>query len=215
MVIDWMGHSCFKVTVTGGTRILFDPYDSSLGYPPQDFGADIVAISHDHYDHNAANRVKGSFSTVKTQGEHVFGDILLEGVKTWHDAALGRQRGENIAFLLKAEGLTLCHMGDIGCVPSEDVFKKLSGTDILMIPVGGNYTVGAREALEICERIGPNIIIPMHFWTQFTTLKLAQVDEFIEAAGNEYDVSHPGQCRLEIDKAGLKKRPRIVVMECI
>ena len=104
-------------------------------------------------------------------------------------------------------------MGDLGCIPDDAFFEKLGSIDILMIPVGGNYTIDACEALAICERIGPNIIIPMHFKTPDSKLDIAPLHEFLEAVGREYDVSHHGKCYLDIDKVSLKKRTRVVVME--
>jgi L-ascorbate metabolism protein UlaG (beta-lactamase superfamily) len=104
-------------------------------------------------------------------------------------------------------------MGDLGGVPSDDVFEKLKGVDVLMIPVGGMFTIGAKQALEICERVEPNIIIPMHYKTSVCTVKLEPVDFFLDAVGREFDVSRLGKNTFEIDKDSLKKRTRIVVME--
>ena len=213
MVINWLGHSCFLVTLKDGTRVLFDPYDSSIGYTPQDTQADIVVISHSHFDHSDLSHVKGDYTVVDSEGVHEFGELTIEGIKTWHDHSNGADRGENLVFKLSIKGLALCHMGDIGSIPTEDVYKKIEDTDILLIPVGGNYTIDAQEALDICERISPNIIIPMHFKTAVSTLDIAPLHEFIEAAGGEYDVSYPGKCYLEIDNASRKKRTRIIVME--
>ena len=213
MVIEWLGHSCFKVTLKSGTRIVFDPYDNTVGYPQQYVEADIVVITHAHFDHNDLSHIQGDYTVVDTEGIHRFGDLTIEGIKTFHDHSHGDHRGVNLVFMLSIKGLTLCHMGDIGSIPPEDVFKKLEGTDILLIPVGGNYTIDAQEALEICERISPNIIIPMHFKTPASTLDIAPLHDFLEAVKGEYDVSRPGKCYLKIDKASRKKRTRVVVME--
>lgn len=213
MIIDWLGHSCFKVTLKNGTRILFDPYDDETGYQPTDVEADIVAISHAHHDHSDLSHVKGSYTALRNPGTYSFGDLQVEGINTYHDCEKGALRGENIVFVLSINGLRLCHMGDIGCVPGSDVMEKLKGTEILLLPVGGHYTIDAQQALEICEMISPNIIIPMHFKTPATDLDIAPLHEFLEAAGREYDISHLGKCYLKIDKASLKKRTRIMVME--
>lgn len=213
MVIEWLGHSCFKVTLKdSGKVVLFDPYDSATGYSRLGTKADYVAVSHSHHDHSDLSGVKGNYTVVKTSGMHEFGDLSIEGINTWHDKYEGRQRGANLVFLLRSKGVTVCHMGDIGCIPSEDVFKKLSA-DILMIPVGGNYTVGAQEALEICGRLSPNIIIPMHYKTSVSNIDIEPVDFFLEAAGGEYDISRLGKNTFEIDKSTFKKRTRIVVMD--
>jgi len=213
MVIDWLGHSCFKVTLKSGVRVLFDPYDDTVGYTRPEVEVDIVAISHDHFDHNNLDHIKGDFKVIKTAGVHTFEDLTIEGIPTWHDHSKGAHRGPNLVYMLHTRGFALCHMGDIGCVPGDDVFEKLKGIEVLLIPVGGHYTINAGEALEICERIEPNVIIPMHFQTPATNMEIAPLHEFLEAAGREYDVSYPGKNYLSIDTASLKKRTRIVVME--
>lgn len=213
MLIDWLGHSCFKVTLKNGTRILLDPYDDHYGYTPQDVEADIVTISHNHNDHNDTSHVTGDYTVVREAGVHTFGELTIEGLKTWHDKEQGAKRGENICYMLSVRGIRVCHMGDIGCIPGDDVLEKIKGSEILMVPVGGNYTIDANEALEICEIVKPNIIIPMHFQTPASNLDIAPLSDFLEAAGREYDVSHLGKCYIKIDKATLKKRTRIIVME--
>jgi L-ascorbate metabolism protein UlaG (beta-lactamase superfamily) len=213
MVIEWLGHSCFKITLKSGLKILLDPYSAEVGYATQDVEVDIVTISHGHDDHNDLSYVKGDYTLVNTPGVHTFGELTIEGFETWHDHSHGAHRGKNIVYKFSVRGINVCHMGDIGCIPDEDLFGKLCGTDILMIPVGGNFTIDAHEALSICERIEPNIIIPMHFKTPDSRLDIAPLHEFLEAVGREYDVSHHGQCYLNIDKASLKKRTRVVVME--
>jgi L-ascorbate metabolism protein UlaG (beta-lactamase superfamily) len=213
MVIDWLGHSCFKVTLLGGTSVLFDPYDEATGYGHLSAEADIVALSHTHHDHGNLAGVTGKYSLVNTPGVHNFDGLTIEGLSTWHDNSEGRQRGANLVFVLKSSTVTVCHMGDIGCVPPDDVFEKLKGVDVLMIPVGGVCTIGAKDALAICGRISPNIIIPMHYKTSASKINLEPVEFFLDAVGREYDVSRLGKNTFEIDKGSLKKRTRIVVME--
>lgn len=213
MKIDWLGHSCFKVTLKSGTVILFDPFDSTIGYAQQEVEADVVVISHDHHDHNDLSHVKGDYTVVDTAGVHELDEFSLEGIKTWHDNADGQDRGENLAFLLNVNGLHLCHMGDVGCVPSADVLERLKDVELLLIPVGGFYTIDAKEAMVIIDAISPNIIIPMHFLTPQCTLPIAPLHDFLVQARGVYDISHPGKAYLTIDKATLKKRTRVVVME--
>ncbi len=213
MVIEWLGHSCFLVTVKNGTRILFDPYDDKIGYSRPEKEADIVVISHTHSDHNSISRITGNFTVVDQPGIHTFGEITIECIKTYHDNFKGAKRGETLITVLCVRGLRLCHMGDIGCMPDGSIIDKLKGVEVLLIPVGGNYTIDAGEALNICEVIEPNIIVPMHFKTPATDMDIAPLHEFLDAVGREYDISYPGKCYLDIDKESLKKRTRIVVME--
>ncbi len=213
MVIEWLGHSCFKITLKSGLRILLDPYNGETGYVPQDVETDIVTISHAHTDHNDLTHVTGNYTVVETPGEHTFGELTIEGYEVPHDHSNGAHRGMSIIFVFSVRGIRVCHMGDIGCIPDDALFQKLCGTDILLIPVGGKVTIDAQEALTICERLEPNIIIPMHFKTPDSNDDIAPLHDFLEAVGREYDVSHHGKCYLNIDRASLKKRTRVVVME--
>jgi len=213
MVIEWLGHSCFLVTTKGGARILFDPYDDTVGYSRPEKEVDVVVVSHQHFDHNNLDRITGSFTVVDKPGVHTFGEVTIECIPTFHDHSSGAHRGENLVSVLSVRGIRLCHMGDLGSIPGDEVMDKIKGVEILLIPVGGHYTIDAKEALELCERIEPNIIIPMHFRTPATDMDIAPLHEFLDAVGREYDVSYPGQCYLNIDLATLKKRTRIVVME--
>ena len=213
MVIEWLGHSCFLVTTKNGTRILFDPYDDTVGYSRAEKEVDVVVVSHQHFDHNSLSRITGSFTVVNKPGVYTFGEITIECIKTWHDHSAGAHRGVNLVSVLSVRGIRLCHMGDLGSIPDDDLMDKIKGVEILPIPVGGRYTINVNEALEICGRVEPNIIIPMHFKTPATDMDIAPLHDFLEAVGREYDVSYPGQCYLNIDMATLKKRTRIVVME--
>ena len=213
MVIEWLGHSCFLVTTKNGTRILFDPYDDTVGYSRAEKEVDIVVVSHQHFDHNNLSRITGNYTVVDKPGVHTFDEITIECLKTYHDHSVGAHRGENLVSVLSVRGIRLCHMGDLGSIPEDSIMEKLKGTQILLIPVGGHFTINTNEVLEICERIAPNIIIPMHFKTPATDMDIAPLHEFLEAVGREYDVSYPGQCYLQIDLETLKKRTRIVVME--
>ncbi len=213
MVIEWLGHSCFLVTTKNGTRILFDPYDDTVGYSRAEKEVDIVVVSHQHFDHNNLSRITGNYTVVNKPGVHTFGEISIECIKTWHDHSSGAHRGENLISVVSVRGIRLCHMGDLGSIPEDSIIEKIKGTEILLIPVGGRYTIDAQEALTICGLVKPNIIIPMHFKTPATDMDIAPLHEFLEVVDREYDVSYPGQCYLNIDMATLKKRTRIVVME--
>lgn len=213
MRIDWLGHSCFKVALKSGIVIVYDPFDSSVGYVQQEVEADLVVISHHHYDHDDTSKIKGDYKIIDTAGVHEYGEASIECIKTYHDHNSGEKRGENLVSVLTVRGMRLCHMGDIGEVPSKEVLEKLKGVDILLIPVGGNYTIDADEAMQIIDEISPNIIIPMHFKTPQSNLDIAPLHDFLEKARGIYDISHHGKCYLKIDKATLKKRTRVVVME--
>ena len=149
-------------------------------------------------------------------GEFEAGGIRVTGIPVWHDDRQGSERGQVITYLIEADGMRLLHMGDVGEMPAPSYFEKIGKIDILMIPVGGYYTVDAKGALNIMDTIHPNITIPMHYLVNGLTLtELASPHDFLaRAASREYDVSRLGGGVFEITKDNLKKRNRIVVMEC-
>ncbi len=213
MNIKWLGHSCFIVTLENGAKVLFDPYDKTVGYKISKINADAVLISHSHFDHNDLSYVCGNYTVFDKPGSYTLGDLAIEGYKTWHDCEQGKLRGDNTVFMLFADGLRVCHLGDLGCVPEKAVLEKLKGAEIVMVPVGGNYTIDAKQALDLCDMISPNIIIPMHFKTSAINIDIAPLQDFLELARSNYDISHLGKCQMDIDKSSLKKRTRIMVME--
>jgi len=201
------------VFLQSGKTLLFDPFDDDIGYVREDTGADIVLMSHDHHDHNSTKHIVGRYTLVREPGVFEEDGVRIEGFETWHDHEQGARRGKNIMYKVTAEGLTLLHMGDIGCIPDDDLFARLGEIDILMIPVGGYYTIDAAEALEICKRIEPNIILPMHYKTLFLNMPIAPVYNFTDLAAGEYDRSRLGGNSFELTANRLKKRPRIVLLE--
>lgn len=213
MIIEWIAHSCFKVRLQSGTELLFDPFDESIGYSCVNTTADIVFVSHNHADHNYIKNIKGDYTLVNTPGAQQIGPVNILGIPTFHDKCQGAERGNNIAFRVEAEGLTLLHMGDIGHLPDEDFYEAIGNVDILFIPVGGLYTIDADEALAICKRIDPNLIIPMHYKTLFLEMDVDSVYRFTDAAGRYFDRSRLGSNSFEITADNKKKRTRIIVME--
>ena len=214
MKIKWIGHSCFSIELDDGRKIITDPYDGTVGYDPVDETADIVLVSHDHFDHGYTGDIKGDFKVIDTAGEYdLGGGLTVKGIEQPHDDAGGAKRGMTLTFVISAEGLNLLHMGDIGAVPGEDYFASLPKIDILMVPVGGVFTVDAKGAFSIVERIHPNITIPMHFKTEKLTFDVSGVFDFLQISRGEFDISRLGGSVLEVDPLNLKKRSRIIVME--
>ena len=213
MIIKWLGHSCFQITLKNGKSIVIDPFDETVGYEPVDETADIVLISHDHHDHSYVKGIKGNYELIRGAGEFKTDCVKITGVVVDHDDQHGKLRGQVVVNTIEAEGIRVMHMGDIGEVPEEIFFKNAGKIDILMLPVGGVYTVDAKGALEIIDRLKPNITIPMHYMTSVLKLSLKGVHEFTALAGREYDISRQGGSSLEIAADTLKKRQRVVIME--
>ncbi|MDR2866656.1 MAG: MBL fold metallo-hydrolase [Methanomassiliicoccaceae archaeon] len=196
MHIVWHGHSCFEIN--NGTVIVVDPHDGrSLGIKPPSAAADIVLISHDHFDHNSFKSIRGSHKDMFAfAGEFEFGGCVFEGLQSDHDGMGGTKRGKNVMYKMKIDGVTICHCGDLGNMPDDDVICKIRNTDILMVPVGGVYTMDTTDVIRFIDAVRPRIIIPMHYRVGGLSIPLNSVDSFInvvghnvEYVGNEIDFS--------------------------
>ena len=183
MTIRWLGHACFLITSKAGVRVLIDPFDASVGYKVPAVEADVVLSTHDHSDHNAINVVKGQPQIIKGSGRHQAKGIDFTGVSSFHDTAVGSLRGRNTIFAFELDGVRLCHLGDLGHVLDTKQLEKLEGTDILLIPVGGKYTINAAKAVEVISQIEPRIIIPMHYKIPGLKADIDGVEKFIKELG--------------------------------
>lgn len=175
MRIIWYGHSCFKL-ISDGYSLVFDPYKpgSVPGYAPLALTADRVICSHSHDDHNCTAAVKLVNSGAAP--------VSAETLDTFHDDAGGRKRGPDKITVISCEGLRAVHFGDLGCALTSEQEERLRGADVFMIPVGGFFTIDAKAAANICERLSPRVVIPMHFHGRgFGYPMLGGVDAFVSA----------------------------------
>jgi L-ascorbate metabolism protein UlaG (beta-lactamase superfamily) len=182
MEITWYGHACFRLRDKAAT-VVTDPYDPSIGYTLPRVRADIVTVSHNHGDHNYVSGIRGKPRVVDGPGEYEIKGVFITGIATFHDRKKGAQRGCNTVFLFEFNDLTICHLGDLGHVPTQAQVEALSDVDILLIPVGGLSTIGAPQAAEVISLVEPRIVIPMHYKTKALTVKLASVDRFLQEMG--------------------------------
>lgn len=186
MIITWIGHSCFKIqdkTGNDGITIVTDPFDKATGLKPPAFEADIVTVSHDHHDHNNFSSLRGTPYIINTAGEYDVKGIPIYGVESYHDASNGKERGMNIIYRFEIDNISVSHLGDLGHVLDNKQLEVLSGTDILLIPVGGKYTIDAKTAVEVVAQIEPRIVIPMHYKTPGLKADVGSVDKFIKEMG--------------------------------
>lgn len=183
MRLRWYGHSCFAITTAAGTRIVTDPFDGSIGYDIPRIEADIVLVSHDHYDHNYVEAIMGEPKVIKTPGPHKIADVVIKGVPTFHDDLGGEKRGPNTVFIIEADGLRICHLGDLGHVLTRSQVADIGSIDVLLIPVGGTFTINACSAMEVVNQLNPKVVIPMHFKTPDEALPIDPADKFLEKAG--------------------------------
>ena len=192
MKIKWLGHAAFLITSDAGIKIITDPYatSSSVTYDEIKESADIVTVSHEHGDHNNVAAVRGNPAVVKGAAE-VKG-MKFDGIPTHHDEAGGSQRGNNIIFCFEVDGIRVCHLGDLGHPLGDNQVADIGKIDILLVPVGGNYTIDAKVATDVCGKLAPKVIIPMHFRNErCSNFPVAGVDDFLQGKGNvtELDTS--------------------------
>lgn len=177
MKLQYLGHACVRLISEIGTTIICDPYDSNLvGYVMPSFGCDLATISHGHADHNCIEALSNLPTIMACEGTVVLDDVSVTAFSTWHDDKQGALRGENLVFTFGIDALRVAHLGDLGEV-SQDVANKLAGTNVLIIPVGGNYTIDAQQAKWYVDQIRPQIVVPIHY-SQGGTIDIARVEQF-------------------------------------
>jgi len=181
MKITWLGHACFKIE-GDKTTVLTDPYDASVGYPVRKTRADYVTVSHKHRDHCDLSWVEGA-TVVENSGCTQFGDITFLGMQSHHDDQNGTKRGSNIIFKFTVDDISICHMGDIGHIPDDKLWKAIGRVDVLMIPVGGFYTIDAVKAKRIIGMVEPFLTIAMHYRNEACGLPIDEVGPFLELMG--------------------------------
>ncbi len=212
MKIRWLGHSSFLITSATGTRLITDPYvtGGNLSYGEIKESADIVTVSHGHHDHNNVAVVQGNPEVVSEAVTVEIKGIKFKGIPSYHDDAGGKMRGTNIIFGFEIDGIRVCHLGDLGHRLSDEQVAELGKVDILLIPVGGFYTIDARVATEVGNQLKPRVIIPIHFRTDRYSGPLVGVDEFLRG---KKDVSRLDISEVEFKAGQLPTSTQIVVLK--
>lgn len=183
MVIQWLGQACFKIQ-SGELVIVIDPFGKEIGLTPPRFRADIVLVSHAHFDHSNSSSLAGDPFIVTEPGEYETKGVYMRGIKTFHDAQEGRERGLNTAFAIDLEGIKIFHLGDFGESEMRDETVEEAGdVDVLLIPVGGVYTIDGEEAARIVNQIEPRFVIPMHYKIPGLSVKIEGPDAFLKEMG--------------------------------
>jgi len=210
MKIKYLAHSAFLITSDSGTRIVTDPYQTSEGlhYGVIKEKADIVTVSHEHGDHNNVSAVQGNPTLAKTSTE--VKSIKIKAVPAAHDDKGGSQRGKNTIFCFEVDGINVCHCGDLGHLLTADQVKAIGKVDVLMIPVGGFFTIDAKTASKVCDQLKPGIIIPMHYKTEKMNFPIAGVDEFLKGKNN---VTRVNGSEIEIKAGKLPAAAQIMVLK--
>lgn len=187
MDITHLGHSCFKIKTKTAT-VITDPYDPKMvgkTYPKQE--ADFVTVSHQHADHNFLERISGYRKVLDGPGEYEISEVSVLGIGSYHDAKEGAEKGNSTIYVFEAEGLRVAHLGDLGHKLTAKQIEEIGDLDILMVPVGGTYTIGPDQAAEVVRQLSPTLVIPMHYLQidmnqqQFGMLK--PVEDFLKVLG--------------------------------
>lgn len=216
MNIQYYGHSCFKISIKPAGRgqeevnLFIDPFDKSIGLRPPQGQADVVLVTHDHSDHNNVEALKGEPRIINLPGEYSVRGINIIGIPSYHDTNNGKEKGDNTIYLIDSEDIKICHLGDLGCDLNEKQLEKIGGVNVLMIPIGGKYTLDYKKAIENIKKIEPNIIIPIHFKIKNSTVDIADEKNFCLEMGN-CSAERPSKLNLK-NKDFENKNMEVIVM---
>ncbi len=210
MKIKWLGHSSFLLTESTGISVQTDPFDPNMvgyGFEPHD--VDVVTVSHGHADHSYVKGVKSYKKMFDESGKFEYEGIHIVGVPSLHDDNDGKLRGKNTIYKFGMDGVSVLHMGDIGEPCSPELVERLLPVNVLMIPVGGNYTVDAELAKEYVDRLMPDIVIPMHYKVKHCELDIDKVDPFLRLFDDECveeNVTELDLDRNDFNESGMQTR---------
>jgi L-ascorbate metabolism protein UlaG (beta-lactamase superfamily) len=218
MTITYHGHSCFKLRGKNGS-VVTDPYDDYIGFSLPSLSADLVTVSHDHKDHNQAGKISGTARRanpfiINELGEYEVGGISVFGVKSFHDEKKGEERGVNSIFTIAIDGIRVCHLGDLGHELTEEQVNDIGIIDVLLVPVGGTFTINSKLAVAVTRALEPSFVIPMHYNTPDHDPKnfgeLQTVADFLKEFGAD-SVTTVEKLKLEGDR--LPEEIEVVVLE--
>jgi L-ascorbate metabolism protein UlaG (beta-lactamase superfamily) len=206
--ISWLGLSCFRIR--GNQAIVItDPFPPDSGYTLGKQTADIVTVSHPHPSHSYVEGVGGPPRVVRGPGEYEISGVLVLGLTTYHDAVKGQSRGKNTVYLMEIDGVTVCHLGDIGHIIGDEPVEEMGKVDVLMLPVGGVATINAAMAAETIRKIEPKIVLPMHYQTPAAKRELEPLEDFLKEMGQGPIEPRP---RLSVTKNNLPISTQVVVL---
>ena len=190
---------------------MIDPFDEATGLKVPSLSADVLLITHAHHDHDNKKAVKGSPFLIEGPGEYETKDVFIQGIAAFHDEAQGKQRGQNTIYTIEAEGMRVCHLGDLGQKElTPEQLEQISDVDILMTPVGGVYTINSKGSAKIISQLEPLLVIPMHYHLPKLKIKLEPVDKFLKEMGRKSIEPLP---KLLIKKKDLPTETKVVVLQ--
>ena len=183
MKLTYLAHSTFLIETDDGARLITDPVDKGSGYDLHGAKADVVTVSHHHFDHDAVEeQITGDPVVIDTVGAFAEKGFVIVGYPSFHDEVQGAKRGPNVLFKIEADGKTVVHLGDLGHDLDDETVKELKNADALLIPVGGTFTIDAKQAAVLAAKLEPKYVIPMHYKTEQLTFSIAPLEPFLKEA---------------------------------
>lgn len=208
MEITWYGRACFRLKGRDAT-VITDPCPPSTGFVAGKHDVDVLTLSHDHADHSYTRSITAGL-TLTRPGEYEFHDLLINSIRTFHDAEAGAQRGENMVFSFEIDGVHIAHLGDLGHLLSEEQLSELGPIDVLLVPAGGVFTLTPVEAAEVVSQITPKIVIPMHFAVDGASSDLQGPETFLQ----EMAVAEPiRQPKAVVTPSSLPDETQVVLLD--
>jgi L-ascorbate metabolism protein UlaG (beta-lactamase superfamily) len=210
MEITWYGQTCFRLSERGMATVVADPYPPDVGLTFPRPRASVVTASHDDPQCRYTSGVRGPFKLLDGPGEYEIGDVFITGIATFADNKRGASRGPNTVFTFDFGGLTACHLGRLGHVPTQSQVENLGAVNILLVPVGGGGSLSTARASEVISLFEPSIVIPMYYKIPGLKLRLGTLGRFLKEMGLEKVDS---QEVLKVSRSNLSEETRVVVLE--
>ena len=207
MKLKYYGHACFSLSYEGGPTLVIDPFDETVTYPPCDEICDAALLSHDHFDHNHVQSLRGEFVVLREAGSYEVRGVRITAVPSFHDKQRGALRGRNLIFRIEGDGLTIVHLGDLGHMPDEAQLRAIAGADVLLTPIGGTYTIDTPEAEELIRLAQPKHAVAMHFRTPDYDFNTSTCEAFER---DMHAVRMPRE--VEITKENLASLPEAMIL---
>ncbi len=211
MKIKWLGHSCFLLTSSCGTRILTDPFSPDTLYKLPPLDVDAVTVSHAHHDHNYTETVADNSIIINSDSVLTVKDVSINCVKCFHDECSGALRGENRMFIFEIDGIRVLHCGDIGEKLDSKTVDSLGKIDVMLVPIGSIYTIDANGAVDLMNMVKPKIVIPMHYNNPMLSFKLDGIETFIDTAKNNWKINKISSDELVLTESELCESTVIIM----
>ena len=211
MEIVWLGYSCFRIRGRPAAKevaVVTDPCPPTSGYTIGKQNAMAVTISHDHANHSYRKGVSGEPQVLDSPGEYEIQGAFFTSIRTYRDREKGTVRGRNLVFVIEMEDISICHLGALGHIPTAEQVEKLTGVDVLLIPVGGTTTIDGAHAAEVVSMLEPRLVVPMHYGTPVAPT-LEPLDRFLKEMGVK---SPEPQVKLPISRKTLPNETQLIVL---